>query len=162
MEIEFKKYQKKDFNTLVKCMENLQDLIVSLDPLKRQRRLQNYGKSYTNNLIKKINKQNGIIFFACDEENIVGCIAGIIEKQNKAELFGCVPTKAGRVQELFVLEVYRGKRIGKKLMKLIEDYFRKKKCDVVIVDAFGPNKPAHNFYKKFNYSDRVIGLIKIL
>ena len=52
--------------------------------------------------------------------------------------------------------------IGKKLMSKMESYFRKKKCDVICVEVFDPNKAAHNFYKKLHYQNRSIDMIKLL
>lgn len=141
-------------------MENLQDFIVSIDPLKRNRRLREYGKYYTNNLLKKVSKQNGIIILAYEQDRVIGCIVGVIEEQSKDDVLGCIPTKAGRVLELFVSEEYRHCGVGSKLMKKVGDYFKHKKCDITRIEVFEPNKSAYNFYKKLGYSDRIIDLIK--
>ena len=85
-----------------------------------------------------------------------------IETQSKNNLFECVPTKSGRILELFILDSYRGLRLGKKLMQQMENYFKKNNCDIVRVEVFVPNKNAHNFYEKLDYSDRVIDMIKLL
>jgi ribosomal protein S18 acetylase RimI-like enzyme len=162
MKITFKLYNKFYFKDLEICMKELQDFIVNIDPLERLRRLPRYGKNYTRNLIKKILKQNGLIILMYDEEKIVGCIAGIIEKQSKDNLLECIPTKAGRILELFVLNSYRGLRLGKRLMQKMEDYFKKNKCDIVRVEVFVPNKDAHYFYQHLDYSDRVVDMIKRL
>lgn len=158
--ITFRKYQKSDFNGLVNCMIQLQDYLISIDPLKLLHRPSEYGKQYTKNLIKKINKSDGIIFLAQHENEIVGCIAGIIEKQSKEDLLELVPKKTGRIIELIVSEKHRDKGIGKELMRLVEDYFRKKKCDFVRVEVFEPNHAAINFYKKLAYNRRVTDMIK--
>ena len=63
---------------------------------------------------------------------------------------------------MVVNEEHRGKKIGFSLMEKIEDDFRLKGCDTAWVDVFGPNTNAHNFYKKSNYQDRMIGMIKNL
>ncbi len=143
-------------------MEKLQDFLGDIDPLKRLRRLPAYSANYTKNLIKKIFKQDGLIILAYDKEKIVGCIAGIIEKQSKDNLFECIPTKPGRILELFVFEGYRGLKLGKKLMRKMEDHFKKSKCDIVRVEVFVPNKNARHFYQKLDYSDRVIDMVKLL
>lgn len=126
MEIIFKQYTKSNFKDLEKCMEKLQDFLIDIDPLKRLRRLPAYSKNYTKNLIEKISKQEGMIILAYDKEKIVGCIAGTIEKQSKDNLLECIPTKPGRILELFVLDSYRGIRLGKQLMQQIENYFKVK------------------------------------
>lgn len=93
---------------------------------------------------------------------MVGCIAGIIEKQSKKDLLECAPTKAGKILELYVAESYRNHGIGKMLMKKIEAYFRKKKCDLVRVDVFSPNKAAFIFYVGLHYQERMRDMIKLL
>jgi len=110
--------------------------------------------------IKKINKQKGLILLAFDDKKIVGLIAGVIKKQSKENLLECVPTKAGRILEVFVKQEYRGYGLGEKLMKRMEEYFKHEKCDVIRIEVFEPNKAAHDFYKKLRYSDRTIDLFK--
>lgn len=162
MEIIFTYYNESNFKDLEECMEKLQDFLVNIDSLKRLRRLPAYGKNYTKNLVKKIFKKDGLIILAYNKEEIVGCIAGIIEKQSKDNLLECIPTKQGRVLELFVFDGYRGLKFGKKLMQKLEDYFKKNKCDTIRVEVFEPNKNTHQFYQKLDYHDRVIDMIKLL
>jgi len=99
---------------------------------------------------------------AFDQDKIIGCIAGIIDKQSKDGRLECVPTKSGRILELFIFEDYRGLDLGKKLMETIENYFKKHNCNIIRVEVFTPNENAHYFYKKLNYFDRVSDMIKIL
>ncbi len=162
MKITFKCYRKTNFKDLERCMEKLQDFLVKIDPLKRLRRLPEYGEDYTKNLIKKVFKQEGIIILMYDKEEAVGCIAGIIEKQSKDDLLECVPTKSGRVLELFVLDSYRGLGLGKRLMQKMEDYFEKNKCDIVRIEVFVPNKKTRKFYQNLGYYDRVVDMLKKL
>ncbi len=162
MKIKFKKYQKNDFKEFDKCMVQLQDFLVRMDPLKRLRRSSKYSPQYSRNVIEKITKYDGVILLAYDGIKIVGCIVGIIEKQPKENLLECVPTQAGRIVELFVADTHRNLGIGQQLMEKMENYMRGKKCDVIRVEVFEPNKTAHNFYKKFDYQDRVIDMIRLL
>lgn len=162
MKIKFKEYQKNDFKDLDHCMVQLQDFLVKMDPLKRLRRGPKYSPQYANNILEKVAKYDGVIFLVYDDKKIVGCIVGIIEKQSEKNLLECVPTRAGRIVELFVSSKYRSLGIGKKLMTKMEVYMRKKKCDAIRVEVFEPNKAAHNFYRKFDFQDRVIDMIKLL
>lgn len=162
MMISFREYAESDFAVLVSCMEKLNDSVAATDPLKRGRRLSGLGKRYTKKLIRKVNKKSGLILFACDRERVVGCIAGIIERQTQDNLLQCVPTRAGRVLELYVESGYRNRGIGRQLMKRIEKYFIQNGCDVVRVKVFGPNRGAHTFYQELDYQDRTIDLMKLL
>lgn len=159
--IKIVKYQGNK-EILVKFMEDLQDYLVQIDPLKRRRRLPEYGEIYTDNLLKKISENQGIIYIAKLNNIPVGMVAGIIEKYTKHDEIECIPTKQARVIELIVSEKYRGKKIGKLLMDKAEKYFQSQQCDVVFVDVFEPNVIAHDFYKKSGYQDRLITMIKKL
>lgn len=162
MKIIFKNFKDSNFKDLEKCMLGLQDFLITIDPLKRLRRLNKFGESYTKNLIKTVVKDNGVIILAYDKDKIIGCIAGVIENQAKNNLLECIPTKSGRILELFVSDEYRGIKLGKKLMQKMEEYFKKKKCTIIRVEVFVPNKGAHNFYQKLNYSDRIVDMVKPL
>ncbi len=155
-----RQYSAEDKNTLVALMEELQDYLVQIDTMKRLRRLPEWGKHYTNELLKKIKKDGGVIFIAEAENIPFGFVAGILNKQSKDELLGCVPTKSGRVVELIVSEKYRSKKVGKILMSKIEEYFKKQNCDIIQIEVFGPNTLAHDFYKKLGYGDRDFDMIK--
>ncbi|MCX6739888.1 MAG: GNAT family N-acetyltransferase [Candidatus Parcubacteria bacterium] len=145
---------------LIKLIEELQDYLIQLDPLKRLHRLPGYGKSYTANLLKKIENQEGIIYIAEIEGTAIGMIAGIIEKQSPGDELECIPSKAGRILELIVSEKLRGQNIGSLLMQTIEKYFLDQSCDIIRVEVFEPNTNTHNFYKKLEYHDRVIDMVK--
>ncbi len=160
MEIKIEKYKESDKQDLVKCMVELQDYLISIDPMKRLRRVPDYGKKYTDNLLEKINKHKGIIFLAKADNKVIGCIAGIIEKQKPENLLECVPTKASRVLEVYVDEKFRGKSAGSQLMKKFEDYCKKSGCDFIRVEVFVPNSKAHTFYQKMNYNNRIIDMLK--
>ncbi len=160
MGILIRKYRKSDFGDLVKLMEELQDFIVKIDPLKRNRRPPRYGKAYTKDLIKKIKQNQGIIFLAERENKIIGCVTGIIEKQTKYDLLQWKPTKTGKILELVVSKEYRSQEIGKLLMDKIEKHFKQAKCDLLETDVFEPNKGAYKFYQKLNYKSRMIYMIK--
>ncbi len=162
MQITIRKYRKTDFNALVKIMEDFQDYIVSIDDLKRSRRLPNHGRIYCLDLLNKVKKNKGFLFLAEDNNKIIGMIAGIIQKQDKLDLLQCIPTKTGRVLELFVSAGNRSRGIGALLMEKAENYFKKNKCDVIKVDVFSPNTMAYKFYRRLGYSDRMVDMIKLL
>lgn len=162
MRIKIKKYQKNNVKDFDRCMIQLQDFLVKIDPLQRLRRAANYSPQYANNVINKVVKYDGVLFLAYDHQKIVGCIAAIIEKQSKKNLLELPPTKAGRILELFVWDEYRNLGLGKKLMAKAENYLRQKRCDVIRVEVFAPNKAAHNFYRQLNYQNRLIDMIKPL
>jgi ribosomal protein S18 acetylase RimI-like enzyme len=160
--MKIKKYQNHYSQDFDSFMVQLQDFLAKIDPLQRLHRGPGYSPRYFQNILKKVAKQEGVIFIAFDGKVAVGCVAGIIEKQSKEDLLECVPTRAGKILELFVVDEYRNAGIGKQLMSKLEDYFRTKKCDVIRLGVFAPNLAAHDFYAKLGYQDRYIDMLKVL
>ena len=162
MVITIRQYREKDRGTLVSFMDKLQDYLILIDPLHRLRRGKNYGEIYTGRLLSKIAKEQGIIFFAEENKLPIGVIVGVFEIQEKDNLLECIPTKTGRIQDLFVDEHYRSRGVGKLLMGALEDYFKKKKCTIIKVEVFAPNSKAHQFYGHYGFEDRVVDMIKVI
>ncbi len=162
MEAAIREYCDSDKTSFVRLMEELQDYLVSIDDLKRMRRMPEYGESYTERTLQNVAKNNGNIYIAETKERIVGLVVGIIPEQTKEELLELVPFKRGVVLELIVENGYRGKGVGTLLMEKIEDYFKQKGCSVSGVDVFPPNKNAYHLYCKLGYLDRNIWMTKKL
>jgi ribosomal protein S18 acetylase RimI-like enzyme len=163
MQITVLEYQPADRQQLVRFMEMLQDHIAAIDPLRRIRRLPEYGELYTKALLQKIAEHSGVIYLARQGQQVLGCIAGNIEELHEWERAGTAgPGRSGRILELIVLEDRRGQGIGAELMQRIEAYFLANGCDIVRVEVFVPNVAAHEFYARLAYADRVHDMIKQL
>ena len=162
MEVEIREYCSSDRALLVRLMEELQDYIVSIDDLKRTRRMPEYGESYTERTLNNVVKNNGMIYVAEIGGQVVGMVVGTIHEQTKEELLELTPYKGGVVLELIVTNGYREKGIGTLLMEQMQSYFKKKGCSVSSVDVFPPNKNAYRLYNKLGYRDRNIWMTKNL
>jgi ribosomal protein S18 acetylase RimI-like enzyme len=162
MKVVVRQYQPEDKIQLIGLMETLQDFLVDIDPLQRLRRLPSYGKVYTKSLLAKVRKTGGIIYLAKEGQDVVGCIAGVIEIQREEEIVGEYPSVTGRILELVIQEKNRGQGVGLKLMEKMENYFRVNGCDIVRVECFVPNASAYGFYVQLHYHDRMIDLVKQL
>jgi len=145
---------------LVQLIEELQDYLIELDPLKRLRRLPEYGEVYVFNLLKKIDKQEWIIYLAKVDGLVVGMIAGVFDEWETIDKLECIPSKPARILELIVNEAYRWQNIGALLMNKIEEYFQNNGSDIVRVEVFEPNQSTHKFYQKMGYHDRAIDMVK--
>lgn len=157
-----REYRPEDYDVLVQCLTGLQGFIHALDPLERIRGVQDFdARSYTDVLIQGVQKKEGVIFLAEDDGSVCGCAAGWIIPEDDEDLLGHYPSRTGRVAELFVSDVVRGKGVGSLLMKAIEDDFRAKGCDSVRVEVFSGND-AHAFYQKIGYGERCIDMMKML
>jgi len=162
MKIDIRKYKPSDKPSIVRLMEKFGDYLVTIDQMKRTRRMPDYSEYFTNKMLEDVNKHTGIIYIAENEGRIVGFIAGMIPRQSQEESLETVPSKAGRITELFIDEQFRGQGIGKRLIEKMEEYFRQNGCDVSRVEVFEPNVKAHNFYQKLGYQDRSIDMLKNL
>jgi ribosomal protein S18 acetylase RimI-like enzyme len=162
MQIIIRPYRQADYLHLIKAIEDFQDYLIAIDQLHRLRRGPKYGRSYTKRFINSIKNKDGKMFVAFKEKQLIGFIGGIIENQTKEDLLGCIPSKDGRILELFVSPAFRAKGIGKMLMSKMENYFNKKLCTTIRLELLASNNPVHDFYKSMNYTDRTINMIKIL
>ncbi|WP_167605087.1 GNAT family N-acetyltransferase [Maribellus sediminis] len=60
--------------------------------------------------------------------------------------------KALYLDDLFVKEAYRGKKIGSKLMQKMMDVAREEKCHRLRLQVLNWNSPAIEFYKKSGFN----------
>jgi len=162
MPLTLRPYRPTDFKDFSQCMVQLQEFLVGIDPLKRLRKGPRFGVKYAQTVLEKVKKNEGAIFLAYEEGKVVGCVAGIVEKQSVQSALMCVSTRGGRVLELVVSKEYRGSGVGKRLMQKMEGYLRKKKCDVILIEVFAPNQNAHDFYQALGYEDRTLDVMKVL
>jgi ribosomal protein S18 acetylase RimI-like enzyme len=162
MGVFIREYRPANKLELIELIEILQDFVVNIDPVRCLRRLPAFGQTYTDALLKRIGEQDGIIYLAQQDQESLGCIAGLIEDQRVEDLLGTIPSKSGRILELVVKEECRGQGIGSMLIKRMEDYFRLKGCDIARVEVFVPNTHAREFYAREQYSNRVIDMVKKL
>ena len=162
MPFSIRKYNETDRPELLRLMEELQDYVTGVDPLKRVERREGFGEAYTEWLLGVIAEADGVIYLAERDGKIVGCSAGIMPKQPLHDVLAGVPSKFGRVQEMYVDEKFRGEGIGKVLIEKCEVYFKQNGCDVALVEVFAPNKSAYEFYRACGYADRDINLMKKL
>jgi ADP-ribose pyrophosphatase YjhB (NUDIX family)/predicted GNAT family acetyltransferase len=162
LETAIRQYRHSDRKVLVRLLEELQDYLVSVDDLKRERRVPEYGESYTERTLQNVSKNNGIIYVAENKSRVVGMIIGTMPVQTKEELLEHVPFKRGVVLELFVEDGYREKGVGTMLMEKMEEHFKRNGCTVSGVDVFFPNKIAYRLYSKLGYRERDIWMTKKL
>ena len=162
MKTRIRDYQGSDRTAFVKLMEQLMDYIVSIDDLKRTRRMPEFGESYTQRTLQKIAENNGIIYVAEVNGQLVGAVVGTIPEQTKEDQLEHVPSKFGEVLELVVEAGYRDKGVGTMLMNKLEEYFKENNCNISGVGVLVPNKNAHRLYSKLGYEDRSIYMTKNL
>lgn len=151
------KYEHKFRELIFKLAQHIENI----DPLKRNLIQESYKVIYVDNLFKEVKENNGIIYLYVENDIVLGTIVGIIEEKSESKRTYYLGN-IGEILELYVDENARGKHIGDKLVKKMEDYFLNNGCDEVRLTVFAPNVNAIGFYRKVGYSDRNIGMIKEL
>lgn len=126
MDIRIRDYQESDRSHIIKFMEESQDYLACIDQMKGTRRMPNYGESYTQRLLREIEKNEGTAYVAEHEGRIIGFIAGIIHRQSKEDLLECIPSTDGRILELFIDPQHRRQNVGTMLMQKMKEYFKQK------------------------------------
>lgn len=162
--IVIREFKSGDKKTLARCIEDLQGHLVRVDRWNAIRRpCKGFGEQYTKDLLKQVQKEEGKIFVAERKRAIIGCVAGVIKRYKEQEASCLASSMNGRVLELYVDERFRGKNVGRRLMDVMEHYFRERGCSFVRVEAFAPNSVARKFYrKKLKYQVWLVDYVKEL
>ena len=109
---------------------------------------------------KEVQEKNGKVYLAIENNHAVGLIMGCIREYEEYDYLDYTCPKEGEVTELIISKSFRGKGIGKELMKKMEKYFHELDCKYILVDAFSYNKNAIEFYGKEGYHSRMNTMIK--
>ena len=161
-ELKIREFENKDRKEIIILMKEFGDYLEEIDQMGRTDFASDSATYFTNKFIKEARAKNGKIFI-CEEQNkIIGFISGYIHVQLKDELMEQKRAKPGIISEFFITGTQRRAGVGSKLLKALEDYFKKKGCTIVRLDVFAPNQIARNFYSKHGYQDRSIIVSKDL
>lgn len=134
----------------------LQNYLIDIDDWHTQVMLPEYRENSFKMDMKKIEKQNGKIYLAIENDIVIGLIMGVVEVKDEIDKLTNDCAKTGSVIELIVKNNIRGNGIGKSLLEKIEEYFKSINCKRINVEVFGPNKKGLSFYKKNDYITRDI------
>lgn len=118
------------------------------------------GSAYLPQLIDSATKKQGRIFVA---EEAGAPIAWAVCYVQQHEPFVKEDERPyGYVSELYVEEAFRGRHIGRALLKACEDHFRTLGMKTVLIGALSANDRALKAYRATGYKDYAINLRKIL
>lgn len=133
---------------------DLQNYLIDIDDWHTQILSNNYREDYFEMDLELINKQDGKIFLAIENDKIIGLVLGAVNLNDEIDKLTNDCAKTGNVLELIVKNSSRGHGIGKLLLNEIETYFKNINCKKINIEVFGPNKSALNFYLTNNYTIR--------
>jgi L-amino acid N-acyltransferase YncA len=80
------------------------------------------------------------------EGKVIGFIIGRIKKDE-----ALIRTTAGVVEDWFVEEEFRGKKMGLKLYQSLESWFKEKGCDHVVSETWAGNELSINAHKQMGF-----------
>ncbi len=153
-------YENKYLEDVRDLLVELEDYIVSIDKDNLDIVHQEYREKMAIKDLEEVNNNEGICYLAIDNNKVVGLIMGCIFPYDKYDYLDYKCPRRGEITELIVNKKARSKGIGKILMNKMEEYFKNKGCEYILVDVFGYNNNAFKFYSKDGYHTRMHTMIK--
>ena len=157
--IEFSKIYSEDVKNL---LVELQEYVVTIDKYHLNIVSPSYRETYFKRTIRLINKNNGKIYLAIENNKAIGMIAGYIKKYDKFDRIDYTCPKKGVVEELIVTSSTRANGVGKQLLIKMQEYFKNNNCEFCQIDVFSYNEQGKNFYKKHGFENRMETMFKRL
>jgi len=115
-----------------------------------------YSAHENDSFSRVIQNPNNFVFVAEDKDQLIGFATFSIRDVIRYS------KPIAELDELFVLEEYREKGIGKQLMEKIEDIAKEKGCHRIFIESHYDHKAAHKFYEKLGYKNYGYHFIKNL
>ena len=153
-------YEDKYLEDVRNLLVELEDYIVSIDKDNLDIVHQEYREKMAIKDLEEVNNNEGICYLAIDNNKVVGLIMGCIFPYEDYDYLDYKCPRRGEITELIVNKKARSKGIGKILMNKMEEYFKNKGCEYILVDVFGYNNNAFKFYSKDGYHTRMYTMIK--
>ena len=155
-------YNNKFLENIKDLLTELEEYIISIDKDGLDRLHEDYHEKYALMDLKDLEDNNGKCYLAVENNKAIGLIMGTIPGYSEYDYLDYKCPKRGIITELIVTSNTRSKGIGNKLIKTMEDYFKKEGCEYVMVDVFAYNEIGINFYNKEGYHPRMYRDIKKL
>lgn len=153
-------YEEKYLNDVKDLLVELEEYIINIDEDNLDRLHEEYRDKMAILDLKEVKENDGMCFIALENNKVIGLIMGCIFPYDEYDYLDYKCPKRGEITELIVSKNARSNGVGNLLMKKMEDYFKSKNCEYIIVDVFAYNHNAYNFYNKKGYHSRMQTLIK--
>ena len=153
-------YEEKYLENVKDLLVELEEYIISIDRDNLDRLHPDYRNLMAIKDLNEVNENEGKCYLAIENNNVIGLIMGIIPSYDKYDYLDYKCPKRGIITELVVSKNNRSNGVGTKLIRKLEDYFKSKSCEYVLVDVFAYNDIGNNFYNKNGYHNRMYTSIK--
>lgn len=153
-------YEDKYLNDVRNLLTELEEYLVSIDKDSLDQVHPEYHEKMALIDLEEVRENNGICYLAIDNDSVIGLIMGTIPPYEEYDYLDYKCPKRGIITELVVTSKTRSQGVGKALIEKMEDYFKNRDCEYVLVDVFAYNENAIKFYEKKDYHSRMYTQIK--
>lgn len=153
-------YEDKYLNDVRNLLTELEEYLVSIDKDSLDQVHPEYHEKMALIDLEEVRENNGICYLAIDNASVIGLIMGTIPPYEEYDYLDYKCPKRGIITELVVTSKTRSQGVGKALIEKMEDYFKNRDCEYVLVDVFAYNENAIKFYEKKDYHSRMYTQIK--
>ncbi len=158
--MEIVELKQEHFEKVKDLLVDLQEFVISIDKYNLNIISNDYREKYFEFMQNDCKKNQGKVFIAIQENNILGMVTGFVQEYDERDRLDYSCPKKGIVAELIVDKNNRANGVGSELLNHIEVYFKSINCEFVQIDVFAYNENAKKFYYKNGYEDRMITLFK--
>ena len=153
-------YNEKYLEDVKDLLVELEEYIISIDKDNLDTLHPDFREKYPMLALEDVKNYDGKCYLYIENDKVLGLIMGTIPEYDENYYLDYKCPKRGEVTELIVSSKLRNKGIGQMLLQKMEEYFKSKECEYVIIDVFAYNENGKLFYKKNNYHTRMETLIK--
>ncbi len=153
-------YEDMYLEDVKKLLVELEEYILSIDKDHLDQLHPDYKEKRTQLDLNQIKRYEGKCFLAVENNQAIGLIMGCIFPYDEYDYLDYKCPKRGTITELVVSRHSRSSGIGHLLIENMEQYFKSKGCEYIILDVFAYNENAINFYNKNGYHTRMLTNIK--
>ena len=153
-------YEDKYLEDVRDLLVELEEYIVSIDKDNLDQIHQEYREKMALLDLEKISKNNGKCYLAIEGDIVIGLIMGCIFPYDEFDYLDYKCPKRGEITELIVTKKVRNNGVGKLLINKMEEYFKDKDCEYVMVDVFAYNENGIKFYNNNNFHSRMHTMLK--
>lgn len=105
-----------------------------------------------------LGKNKGKIFIALDGNKVVGYCDGWVEKAPPEYVFD----KIGYIEDCFVMENYRRRGVGGRLVKELLKWFKSRNVNYAKINVYSKNKGAHDVWESIGFKDTILSMRKVI
>ncbi|HEV2864044.1 MAG TPA: GNAT family N-acetyltransferase [Pyrinomonadaceae bacterium] len=151
-------YRDHDAPDLEACFVELQEFERRLDPLLVEGRF--VARRYLEYLFARCAETGGAVFVAEEDGRAVGFVS--VWARVRARLIEEREYEYAYVSDLVVLHAYRGRGLGRALLRRAEEHARAAGAKILRIGVLAKNDPARRLYSASGFEDRVVEMTKPL